>query len=726
MGHSLRLRGFSLIEIIFTCTLIALLAGISLVSMRPGKEKLPVRGLANAVADELQAARRLAIATGKPVAIGMPTDSGKNPRALSLYRLEGWNKPIITWVQSYKGDYPNLVFLPARWDGPTFSEGVEPPVWSKYFKFDLAQWLPTDLRLESDYIFCYTPDGQLVTQGLSALNGQVTVVVAKDPALDGSAPQKMKVTGADEAITLLLSANGGVELATGLPGALASLGSSGGGNSAASTPRSTTTYGAAGATVKLSKINTLPEPDPDSPSTEDSFCVPGQVITLEVYAYDPEGRALFSKWTQEIIKGKSQYQGQFTYPYSKTNSNLIGEVDRMEFVYEYPRDSKTWPDGAPPAKSGVFRARWNWTVPIQSEPGDLYSVQADVRDVKGEVTVKNPERKTFPVAPVGRLLVEQFLDGRWQIVTMNPNGSGVRKLTPPGLEECMPSLDRSGSKMAVLQGPPGKVGDRYVKVRGVNGGPETTLVGPGRFTSVSISPDGAWVSYRDDANSKVYAIRSDGTNRIENDQTLTGSGHVIRKTRSGWSQNSRFMIYEHDSIFYSLDLTSKVSHKLLTGIMQNSVYDVTESVLAPISYQASTGERLLFVVGNNNPVFVNVPISEDNYNGTTQINPGDLSDYLYSNSGPKLQVNYGGNGGTGNEDGTDNDYPNISTDGQSLVFTRSPQTSGVLTPGLAEDTEKQTVLIIERNGDNFSSPTPTVMKAKDVRRAIWIPAELLP
>lgn len=725
MRQSLRFRGFSLIEMIFACTMIAILGGISLIAMRPGKEKLPVRGLANAVADELQAARRLAIATGKPVAIGMPTDKGTNPRASSLYRLEGWNKPIITWVQGYKGDYPNVVFLPARWAGPTFTEGVTAPTWSKYAEFKLSQWLPADIQNDADYIFCYTPDGQLVTNNLSALNGQVTVVVAKDPALSGTGPNKIEVTGADEAITLLLSSNGGIELATGLPGASTSVGNSGGGgNSVTSSPRATTSYGAAGATINLSEIKLLPKLESASP--DESLCVPGQVVTLEVYAYDPEGRALFSKWTQDVIIGEKKYEGQFTYPYSKTNQALTGEVDRMEFTYDYPKDLNTWPNGLPPANSGVFRARWNWTVPIQSKPGDLYSVQADVRDVKGEVFVKNPVKKTFPVAPVGRLLVEQRLDGRWQIVTMNPDGSGVRKLTPPGLEECMPSLDRSGSKMAVLQGPPGDVDHRYVKVRGVNGGPETTLAGPGRFTSVSISPDGAWVSYRDDATSQVHAIRTDGTNLITEDQNLGGGGHAIKKSRSGWSQNCRYMVYEHNGTLYSRDLQGGGTHPIFSGMMTNTNYGaITEALLAPISYQAGSGERLLFVVGNNNPVFANVPISPANYSGTT-IDPGDLSDYKYDTSGPQLQVNYGGNGGTGNEDGTDNDYPNISTDGQSLVFTQSPQTSGMGTPQIDEDLDKQTVLIVTRSGDNFISPTPIKMKAEDVRRATWIPAELTP
>lgn len=730
MGRSRSSQGFTLMEMVFAMAIVLVIAALSLNSLRPGKSKAAVQSLAIALSQEFESARQLAIAEGHPVAIGIPTDDGGNPRATSIYRLEGWNKPLVTHSRSYKSEYPDLFLVAARWSGPTFTEGLPPTTLSKFGLFQLSSWLPDGHQ--NDAIYCFTPDGSLSTNGQPALNGQYTVVVAERPNVGGSPPNQWSITGANSAVTILLSSSGGTETATGLPGG--TVGSGAGGQLSSSQAKARTEFAGGGATVKISNIRVLPNPDEAPPNQ--GVCVPGQVVTLEVYAYDPAGRALFAKWTQTPLDTSDR--GQFSYPFSNSNSNLVGEVDKMEFVYDLPpelRDGAGWVGGsAPPSGVGVFRARWNWTVPITSEPGHRYSVQADVKDVKGEVYIENPPVRTLTTPPLGRLIAERQnpATGRWELVMMNPDGSGERVLTPPGLEECMPSLDRAASKLAFLQGP---LGNRRVKIRSLNGGADVTLAGPGDFTSVSLSPDGAWVSYRNNAASQLVTQRLDGQRTLRNVQNFDSGGHRIKKSRSGWSQSGRYVLFESDGLIFSRDLrgstTDNVRTQLLTTRFWNTipgVYDGAETPYAPTTFRGVGGERLLLSLGTNNPVLISLEVNETNYVSGGLV-PGNLyEDYHANSSGPKLRVDYGGNRSLGGQ-GSDNDFPSISPDGQSLSFTRSTQSSGGdfgsgYAPGLdqGEDTQGQELWVAYLQGDNFLNGQKMPVEG-NVRRAIWVPTE---
>ncbi len=708
-----RRSGLTLIEIVLTIALVGLLSGLSLWALKPGKSKLSSLALATALGEEFEATRKLAIAQGRPTALCIPTDGGGTPLATSVYRLEGWNKPVVTTSKGYGGDYPDLYFLAARWEGPAFTEGLPGSPLSKFELFSLDRWLPDSFK--NDYVFCFTPDGGVVSNGQPAWDGRYTIVVAANPVVGGSAPNLRTLLGGDGAATLLLSPTGGIEVLAGVPSG--TLGTGSVGAVVSSAPQGRTEYGGGGATVKLSKIRILPNPATAPPNQ--GVCVPGQVVTLEVYADDPEGRALFSKWTQ-VAETTPGINGQFTYPHSSSNANLVGEVDKMEFVYKVPSGVE-WLSGAPPEGVGVFRARWNWTVPISSKEGDRYRVQADVRDVKGEVFIENPPAETFVTPPVGRLLVERRgPDGLWQLVMMNPDGSGERVLSQPGVEEGMPSLDRGSTKMAFLQGTSPA---RYVKVRPLNGGPEWTAAGPGTYNSVSLSPDGAWVSYRNDATQELITRRVGGAGApIVVSQPFSAGGHGVKKSRTGWSQNSRYMLYEKNGLLFSQGLYGGGEHQLISGPFWNtqSGYDGPENPYAPTTYQTETGERLLLSLGSNNPVLISFPITEALLSGGQQFDPGNLAlDYSVAPTGGRLRVGYGGNGPSG----ADNDYPSVSSDGMFLIFTRSPQTSGDSHSAVPEDTEDQVLMIVPRSGDNFVAGPggPTEMPMTDVRRAIWIP-----
>lgn len=706
-----RSRGLSLIEIVFSIVLVVVLATVGLSTLKPAQSRAPARGLATALQEEFSAARELSISQGRPVALGIPTENGTVARASSIYRLEGWNRPTVTWSKGFSGDYPNTVFMPCRWAGPTFGPLALSPL-SKFNLFQLDNWLPDEF--ENDYIYCFLPDGGLVTNNLPATDGRYTLVVANTPNVSGSPPQGVTIDGAPDAVTLLISPSGAVDSYTGLPGG--SLGSGAGGSAQSSAPQARTDHAGGGATVVISEIMVRPNPALAPPGQ--GICVPGQFVTLELYAYDPEGRALFSKWTQQSIDTPTVL-GTFTTPDSAgINPNLPGEVDKMEFTYDIP-PGLVW-QGPPPAPgTGVFRARWSWTVPITSEPGHRYTVQADVRDVNGEVQISNPAVIAFQTPPASGRIISERRDPtgtRWQLVIMNPDGSGERVLSPPGVEEVMPTLDRSATKLACLQG---TYPNRYVRVRNINGGGEIQIAGPGAYTSVSISPDGAWVSYRDNSGAgTLHTTKVDGSKSFPKTQTLVGSGPTVKKSRSGWSQDSRYLIYEHADQLFTVDLLNPAANppeNLLLTPINNS--GVMEQPLSPTTYMTQGGrERVLVSLGNIDPVLVSFEVTAANYAGTA-VAGGVLGDYLYASTGPKLKPNMDGSGPGGSQ-ALDDDYPNVSSNSEFLILTRSAESA----TATGEDADVQRLLLLPRDGENFRGP-PIMDLDGNFRRAIWIPDE---
>lgn len=689
--------GFTLIEIVFSMTLVVVLAGLSLWTLRSGSGRAPSRGLAMAVSEEFTAARQLAISSGHPVALCIPADS--SAVGSSLYRLEGWNLPNVTWSKSFAGDYPNAGFAAVKWSGGgSWTNGAPESVVSKLGAFDLTgQWLPA--ALADDSVFCFTPDGGLVTNDLPALDGRYTVVVGQYLDVTGH-----DLNGARDPITIFVSPYGGVELVTGTPGG--SVATTGVATNVTSAPIERTDFDDAG-DVRISNIMVTPRMDSAPP--DEGFCVPGQYVTLEVYAYDPEGRGLFAKWKQPTAKGI------FTYPDGKADpsSPLVSEVDRMEFVKEAPA-GLTWTSTTPPA-GGLFRARWGWTVPQNSTPGTVYEIEVDVKDAKGDCSIVNPPPKlTMRTAPSGRIIAERFINppGIWQIVQLNPDGSGQRLLSPVGVPEALPSIDRTGTKMALLQG---AGANRYVKVRSLDGGYERTVAGPGEFTSVAISPDGAWISYRNNATNTLITSHVDGSNEFTCPQSWTGGGVAIKKSRSGFSQDSQTLIYENGNNLLTVPLPGPGPGTVFLGPVTQITSTsgvVSEQLYAPTSFVKPNGEEwVAFSLGNSDPVLVTVP-----WNNGTPI--GANSDF----APPMLLPDLDGGGGSAGSGDLEDDYPTVSTDGTSLILTRSPMSDGA-----TEDTLDQTCLVVPYNAgaNNYVGP-PFTMGVPDIRRAVWVPAEPAP
>ena len=675
-------------EMVVTVALVAMMIGISVMAMKGGDSKVSTIGLAAAVSDEFRAARLLAISNGYPVAVGLPTNGGSTEVADSLYRLEGWNVPLVTWSVGYGGDYPRLGFSSCQWApaAGTFSTTMAAPPLSKIAAFDWTKWVPT--KHQTDSLFIYLPDGSLVTNGRPALDGRYTIVIAKDPIVAGG-----KITGGQDPVVVYLSPGGAVEYSKQLPGKPL-----GGGSAQAHAPvkkRDTPPSGTAN--VQMSEISVRPGADDKSTSGNDAYCIPGQQITFELYAYDPKGRDLFCQWTQRAAA--SGLVGNFTVPRS-TQGPLTSETERMDWVEKAP-SGLNWlgSQGAPPG--GCFRARWTWTVPVNSQVGDIYEVQADVKDAKGNAQIENrPPAMRLRGAPAGKLLVEILVNGRWQMMRMNPDGSGQQVLTPAGMEEIMPSASGDGTKVAFIQGPPGNPNQRYVKVRSLVGGGEFRISPVGNYTSVSMSPDGQWVSYRNNASNQLFFQRLDDPlpGRFSRSQDWSGRDLTIPpKSRTGWTSDGDYALWANQREIIATNLKTQADNTILTSVAYTaSTGTFTEALYAPTCFKPpGGGEHVVFAFGNHDPVLALVPFSLSNQNvsiPTTTL------------------VDLNGSGAGAGSGAIDDGLPSVSANGRSLVLPRYDTTTG-----------KQSALIVNWNGSNFVYDASAQAINHQIRSAVWLP-----
>lgn len=710
-------RGLTLVEICVVLCLVLMVMTLSLTAMKPAAEKGSTLGLATALKEEFEAARQLAMRGGHPVAVGIPTQG--NLAASSVYRLSGWNTPYVDQSVGFSGDYPRLGFAAATWSGaPAIGTSMAPPSSAKFFTFgepQLAAWLTSSAGHDysQDYIFCYLPDGSLITNGLPTSDGRYPLVVAGNPTFAGTAPSAVEIDSGTNPWTLLISPHGAVDLVNGTPGGNLPAGAGAG---TVSNPRARTQSDPEDAQIYLSELNIRPVPDPALP--DESICVPGEIVTMEIFAHCPQGDELFANWTQ-VPGSSTNFVGTFTHP-NQDGSALDNEADRMEFLppNRIPTEAgfaPIWRAGEePPANTGIWRAQWSWTVPVNTVPGELFDVTVNVQNAQDDATIMTNPRPKFGSrpSPAGSLIVERRVNGLWQLWRMNPNGTGERLLSPEGIQEMMPSLDRFGTQMALIRQGPGGITDRHIVIRSINGGSEKILTAaPGKYTSVSLSPLGDWVAYRDDAAGNLIAVRTDGSGSLPPiPQIATAAhGYEVNKFRTGWSQDGRYMLYENQLTIHSYNLSTGTDTQLWGPYAPMSNGNIPW-VYAPTSYTHNGREYVVLSNTTNKPFLLTFEVTD--YETTHDSNfDATSSDRRVRDLGPNI-------GDWTN--GVSTNYADVSQDGK-LVFTRSPGWNMGDSVVGEEENNMQVYILPNITADGVFYGPPQVMSLTDVRRAIFIP-----
>jgi hypothetical protein len=480
------------------------------------------RGLATAVAAELRLAREQAITKGSPVAVVFRPGVSR-----SLFTLEGNTEPRITRVVNYQGDYPDGAIAVATYSGPTFAAppeivGSKATAWQER----LDDWLPDTF---SDHnVFMFTPNGSVVTNGLSAADGSFRLIVGMGIELSGT-----ELNAAGEPYTIALSQSGAVEFDKGL------LGGTGGVN----------TFGA-NSPIGLSPPVVTPPPAPEAPEilVEFSKVTPppeeldgsmvhvldkGEYLTLELYAKSRDGLPLYAGWVDTpTTKTGDEFRGRFSIPVEGDGPVF----ERMEFFPSLEVDGTLQTD--------VWRSVWTWTPPSIAEAGDRYSLQADVKDSTLSVPVSLPPPPPVVLAPPGDIIFESNRTGRWQLHTMWANGKGVRQLTKGDQDSRCASVTADGETVAFERN------GNEVWVMNIDGTGQT-LIAAGR--APTISPIGSAVAFLAPGTNDIVIKRIDfdtGASDSRGDTVITnvaGQSGTGVHNRLAFSPNGRMLYYTGNS-----------------------------------------------------------------------------------------------------------------------------------------------------------------------------------
>ena len=282
-------RGFSLLELLFALGLAGLLLVIAVVNLSGGKASAGSRALAESVAEELRQARKLAIAAGIPVAVAFP--SGGLPCAQSLYRYQEEDRPQLTHVRSFAGDFPGSCVFFGSWGAPGTSV-AQPLSGANGDAFNLAAW-PNPVA-PGDPALVFTPSGTVISTGLPVFGGSFHLGVASGLTFGGGSPANWSsfvVNRACKPFTITVTPGGAVSVQPGL------VQSSGVVEEARpmQVPACAPPPPLAAAANNPPSLNAL-QVSPQTPAGAAEVNVPGGHLTLRVTASDPNGDRLYCSW----------------------------------------------------------------------------------------------------------------------------------------------------------------------------------------------------------------------------------------------------------------------------------------------------------------------------------------------------------------------------------------------------------------------------------------------
>jgi Tol biopolymer transport system component len=132
---------------------------------------------------------------------------------------------------------------------------------------------------------------------------------------------------------------------------------------------------------------------------------------------------------------------------------------------------------------------------------------------------------THPSAAAnGRIVFSSDRDGNYEIYSMEPDGSDVRRLTNTSAPECCPSSSPDASKVAFVSY---RDGNNELYVADADGGNQTRLTYNNAFDwSPKWSPDGQSLAFQSDrdGNFEIYRMNSDGSGVLRLTNAPGGDG----------------------------------------------------------------------------------------------------------------------------------------------------------------------------------------------------------
>ncbi len=501
------MKGFSLVELMSVMVVAGLLLAVGAVSLRGSTVSAGSRAAAMMVRAELIAARDLAKAEQRPVAVRIPSGGGTLAHSSWLYWQVGATAPAITRRLSVSEDNSPVSVFAGYWNldaSVASGNSIDAPT-GVSFPFDL--W---DDRSSPDPTILFTPEGQVLTNDLTTFDGAWHLVVASgvDYSSASAPPGTATVTTpppyallhrACRPYTIAITPSGSITIESGVkaaskvviledpiptPGAVPPPPDGLGTNAPA-----------------IASAVGLPEPAPGSlPPGIDALVARDAHLTLRVYATDLDrGEQLYSRWVARKTAGTGSEPGHFSSP------------GRQPLDYDYD--------------SGQWKGDWEWTPPEGAQAGDEYEFETTVIDSNGLTSTSDTNaRISLRLQATDKIVFARNND----IWTVRPDGQELRNLTNSASREGYPSLTADGQRVVFFSD---RGGDEDIYLMNLDGSGLIQLTNlPGAEYSPAISPTGEQLA---------YFYKPGGFNAASpieiRVQKLDGSGlQVIHSKPSGW------------------------------------------------------------------------------------------------------------------------------------------------------------------------------------------------
>jgi Tol biopolymer transport system component len=153
--------------------------------------------------------------------------------------------------------------------------------------------------------------------------------------------------------------------------------------------------------------------------------------------------------------------------------------------------------------------RTAWTLVLAGILGSALAAQGPARATYYSVPSWAPDGKT--------IAFESNRDGQAAVYTIQPDGSGLRRLTPAGTLGEQPNWTPDGRRIVFASV---REGARQLFLMNAGGGTPTALPGTANGFLAAFSPDGRWLLFaaqdkRPSMHYRVFVMRPDGSERRE-------------------------------------------------------------------------------------------------------------------------------------------------------------------------------------------------------------------
>lgn len=437
LRHPARVRGFSLLELVFGFAIVSIFLAMTAVSLKDSVNREGPKALAYTLASDIKAARSEAKRSGRLVGFCLPSDNKTNSFAQNAIVRKGEQRGAVHRVLGYGREYSGFIFT-GSWPG------------SKLENFDLpGDWAGSTAGELSLY---FRPDGTAFSPDIPAVEGNYAFVVGSRFTWSGGGANGL-LSGIENPHTVWVSRSGNVAVEENrVPGKALALGSdlptvaSLGYLKADKTPSSPKIQDIKFLPDKVDGLNTVGMGQNYvnvHPDQKESERLEYGIATMRIRAKDADGGPLYYQLDAVASKGDA---GKFS---------VSQQSGAMDYIYDEASRQYFW-------QSVV-----SWRPPPGAEENIQYELQITVRDEQGnsDKTVSGagllPVVSTLP--PVR--MVMSAADGT--LLLANVEGASTIALTKPGEAERDPFFSPDGSRIYSFRDLPG--GGQEFRVRNADG-----------------------------------------------------------------------------------------------------------------------------------------------------------------------------------------------------------------------------------------------------------------